>query len=157
VSPGFFETMRIGLLAGREFRPGDTQAHLEQNNLPVEGVGIVNETFARVYFEGRNPVDEAVEVGSGQTRAKMRIVGLVRDAAYRDIREQIPATVYVPLEDRDSGTFIVRTSADPMTLALALRREVSVARPDFRADEIFTQESLIRQQMIRERLLATLS
>ena len=92
VTPGFFETMRIGLLAGREFRPGDIPAHLEQNNRPVEGVGIVNETFARVFFDGRNPVGQSVEIRAGKAAAKMSIVELVRDAAYRDIREPIPAT-----------------------------------------------------------------
>ena len=157
VSPGFFETMRIALLAGREFRPGDIPAHLEQNNRPVEGVGIVNETFARVYFGGRNPVGQSVEIGAGKATANMAIIGLVRDAAYRDIREPFPATVYVPPGKRNSGTFMVRTAADPMAMASTLRREVSLARPEFRSDGVFTQESLIRQQMIRERLLATLS
>jgi predicted permease len=157
VSPGFFETMRMSLLAGREFQPNDHPAYVGQDNLPVAGVGIVNETFARVYFEGRNPVGQIVEVGSGKTTAKMAIIGLVRDAVYRDIREPIPATVYVPLGGKDSATLLIRTSGDPMTLASTLRREVSLARPEFRADDIFSQESLVRQQMIRERLLATLS
>ena len=52
---------------------------------------------------------------------------------------------------------MVRTTADPIGMASILRREVSLARPDFRANGIFTQESLVRQQLIRERLLATLS
>jgi putative ABC transport system permease protein len=158
VSPGFFETMHIGLLAGREFRPGDIPAHLKQNNQPVAGVGIVNETFARVYFEGRNPVGRSVEVSQGKDSVvPMEIVGLVRDAAYRSIREPIPATVYVPPGNRNEGTFMVRTAADPIGMASVLRREVSLARSEFRADGIFTQESLVRQQLIRERLLATLS
>ena len=157
VSPGFFETMRIGLLAGREFRPGDIPAHMEKNNRPVEGVGIVNETFARVYFDGRNPVGQSVEISAGKATAKMAIIGLVRDAGYRDIHEPIPATVYVPPGNSNSGTFMVRTAADPMAIASTLRRELSLARPEFRADGVFPQESLIRQQMIRERLLATLS
>jgi predicted permease len=158
VSPGFFETMRIGLLAGREFHPGDIPAHIERNKQPVDGVGIVNETFARVYFDGRNPVGRFVEIGTGQTTAKMAIVGLVRDAAYRDIREPIPATIYVPPGNRNTGTFMVRTTADdPNGMASALHLAISRTLPEFRADGIFTQESLIRQQMIRERLLATLS
>jgi predicted permease len=157
-SPGFFETMRIRLLAGREFRPGDIPAHLEQDNQPVAGVGIVNETFARVYFEGRNPVGRTVELSPGKgAMIPMEIVGLVGDAAYRDIREPFPATVYVPPGNRNSGTFMVRTTADPIAMSSTLRREVTSARSEFRIDSVLTQETLVRQQMIRERLLATLS
>ncbi len=158
VSPGFFETMRIGLLAGRDFRPGDGAPHLEGQNQPVGGVGIVNEAFARTYFDGQNPVGRSVGVREGKDlNAPLEIVGYVRDASYRNLREPIRPTVYVPLDGRNGGTFIVRTAGDPLTLAPMLRREVSQAGSGFHVRGIDNQNSLVRRQTIRERLLATLS
>jgi putative ABC transport system permease protein len=158
VSPGFFETMRIRLIDGRDFRAGDGAPHLEGDNQPVRGVGIVNEAFARTYFDGQNPVGRSVDVREGKDlSARMEIVGYARDASYRNLREPIRPTVYVPVEDKAGGTFIIRTTNNPLMLAPLLRREISQASSGFRVRGIDTQDSLVRRQMIRERLLATLS
>jgi putative ABC transport system permease protein len=158
VSPGFFETMRIGLIGGRDFRAGDGAPHLEGRNQPVGGVGIVNEAFARTYFDGQNPVGRSVDVRQGKDlNAPLEIVGYVRDASYRNLREPIRPTVYFPMADKAGGTFIVRTANDSLTLAPLLRREVSQAGSGFHVRGIDTQSSLVRRQLIRERLLATLS
>ena len=77
VSPGYFATMQIRILDGREFRPGDRSPRREAEK-PVPGVAIVNEAFARVYFGGANPVGRSVVVDSSQ--APMEIVGLATDA-----------------------------------------------------------------------------
>ena len=66
VSPGYFATMRIAMLQGREFRPGDRSPRLDESKKPVAGVAIVNEAFARVYFGGANPVGRRVVVDSSQ-------------------------------------------------------------------------------------------
>src|SRR5688572_23546387 len=87
----------------------------------------------------------------------MEIIGLVRDASYGNVREPIRPTVYVPIENRGGGTFIVRTARDPLALAPALRHEVSRARSEFRVSSIESQSALVLRHMIRERLLATLS
>jgi predicted permease len=158
VLPGFFETMRIGLIGGRDFRPGDGPPHLEGRNRPVGGFGIVNEAFARTYFDGQNPVGRLVDVREGKDlSAKMEIVGYVRDASYRNLREPFQPTVYVPRAEEDGGTFIVRTAGDPLAMAPVLRREISQARSDFHVRSLDPQSAFVRRQMIRERLLATLS
>ena len=94
-------------------------------------------------------------------------MGLVRDARYRNMREPITPTAYVPFAQTDaqgalvpqgSGTFIVRTSSrNPLAVASILRREVPRARPEFRVSNIRTQQELIDRHTIRERLLATLA
>ena len=89
--------------------------------------------------------------------APMEIVGYVRDAVYGSVRESISPTVYLPLENQTGGTFLVRTSGDPLALASILRREISAAHSDFHVRSMDTQSSFVRRQMIRERLLATLS
>lgn len=158
VSPAFFETLRIGMVQGRDFRPGDAPPEIDANKQPVPGVGIVNEAFARAYFDGENPVGKQVSVRPrNDLYVSMQIVGLVRDAAYFDVREPMRPTVYVPFEERGNAALIVQTAGDPLALAPTLRREVSRANPDFRVRNIGVQSALVRRQMLRERMLATLS
>ena len=158
VSPGFFETMRIPLIDGRDFRPGDAPPRLQGLGQPLAGVGIVNEAFARTFFDGHDPVGRSVDVRqSKDLSTPMEIVGYVRDASYGSVREPIRPTVYVPIEGRSGGTLLVRTAGDPLPLAPILRREVSGTRADLRVRHIETQSGLVAQHMIRERLLATLS
>jgi predicted permease len=158
VSPGWVNAMKIPLLAGRDFRSGEVHPDFV----------IVNEAFARRYFNGANPVGQSFEkLESPRVRVRLRIVGLVGDARYRDMREPIAPTIYLPLttinargafEPRDRGTFIVRTTMDdPLALAPALRREVQNAGIGFRVSNIRTQIELNEQHTVRERLLAMLA
>jgi predicted permease len=158
ISPRYFETMRIGWIAGRDFRPGDVQPNLTRDKRAVPGVGIVNEAFARKFFEGRNPVGHVVEIRRGKALwAQMEIVGYVRDACYSTVRETIQPTVYLPAESRDGTTILVRTASDPSTFAGVLRAELQRLRPGLRAANIMPQTFLVNRQMLRERLLAALS
>lgn len=158
VAPRFFETMQIRLIDGREFRSGDVPPRLSGTKQPLPGVGIVNEAFARTYFNGENPMGRSVNVRqSKDLSAPMEIVGYVGDAAYRNLREPVPPTVYVPMAQRGNGAFLVRTSGDPRALAPTLRREVSRARSDFRVRTVETQNAFVQWHLVRERLLATLS
>jgi predicted permease len=159
VSPGWTETMGIPFIEGRDLRTGETYPR----------VAIVNEAFVRQCLGGANPIGRwfEKETGNGVTRDRFQIVGLVRDARYRNVREPIAPTAYVPfhsidakgaLQPKATGTFIVRTSsANPLALASILRREVPRARPELRVSNIRTQKELIQQHTIRERLLAMLA
>ena len=136
VSPGFFETMRIGQIDGRDFRRGDVPPRLNGSTQPLPGAGIVNEAFARTYFNGQNPVGRSVNVRIDKDlAAPMEIVGYVRDAAYYDVREPMHPTVYVPMLNKEHNTLLVllvHTAGDPLALAPMVRRAVSEVRPDFR-------------------------
>ena len=152
VSPDWLETMKIPLLDGRDFRPADT----------FPGVAIVNQAFAKEYFPGENPIGKWFEKTSVHRR--FEIVGLARNARYRNMREPITPTAYVPLRLSDPGealseaTFLVRTSSsNPLTLAPILRREVPRARSGFRVSNIRTQKEIDESQTVRERLLAMLA
>lgn len=158
VAPGFFETMRIGLIEGRGFRAGDVAPRMKSPSEPLPGVGIVNETFARVYFNGQNPVGRFVDVRQNKDfLAPMEIIGYVRDAAYRNLREPINPTVYVPMRNRGHAALLVRTAVDPGAVTAVLRDEVAKARPGFKVRDAETQADLVRWHMVRERLLALLS
>ncbi|MBV8847359.1 MAG: ABC transporter permease [Bryobacterales bacterium] len=160
VSPGWFETMKIPLLDGRDFRPDEA----------FPEVAAVNATFAREYFDGGSPVGSSFEtvqeVNGRITHVTVRIVGYVGDARYTDMRRPIPPTVYVPFRTMvgrvvgrsDSATFLVRTrTGNPLALASMLRQEVHRVRPELRVSNIRTQDELVRRRTLQERMLATLS
>lgn len=151
VSPGWLDTMRIPLVDGRDFRPSDT----------YPGAAIVNQAFAREYFQGQNPVGKSFERTNGH--GLFEIVGLAGDARYQNLREPMTPTAYVairyPGEDLANRlTFLVRTSnPNPLALAPMLRQEVSRTRSELRVSNIRTQLEINQSNTVRERLLATLA
>jgi predicted permease len=158
VSPGWVDAMKIPWIGGRDFRASDT----------YPGVAIVNETFAKRYFPGDNPIGRTFDQTEDEgAHIRLQIVGLVRDARYRGMREPIPPVAYVPFQAIDNqgagrpirrGTFIVRTSSsNPLALAASLRQEVARARPGFRVSNIRTQMEINQSLTVRERLLAMLA
>ena len=157
-SPGWIGTLKIPLIAGRDFRPSDA----------YPGAAIVNETFVKTYFNGENPVGMPFEVVfSGGHRIRCETVGVVGDVTYRNVREPILPQAYFPFSSVDAkgapeasreGTIDVRTSiANPLALATMLRQAVSRAQPQFRVINVRMQADLVRAQMLRERLLALLA
>jgi putative ABC transport system permease protein len=158
VSPGWLDAMKIGLLDGRDFRAGDTHP----------GAALVNETFAKTFFDGVDPVGKTFELVMDEgARLHYEIVGYVRDVRYRNLREPILPQFYVPFHfvdekgqwrKRGGGILVVRTKSDnPSTLASALRQEVPRARPEFRVSNLQTQIEINESHTVRERLLATLA
>ena len=155
VSPGWLDTMKIPFIAGRDFLPTDLSP----------GAAIVNETFARQFFEHENPLGKWFEGTSGWMRGqKFQIVGLVRDARYRYLRQDVLPVAYTPFRRTDAkgtmqgGTLVVRTStSNPLALASILRNEIPRIHPEFRVSNMRTQQELIDSQTVRERLLAMLA
>jgi predicted permease len=153
VSPGWMDAMKIQLITGRDFRRSDTSP----------GVAMINQTFARRFFHGDNPIGHTVAKGS----AVYQVVGVVRDAPYRNVREAMLPVVFVPLQSVDAkgavqpiarATFTVRTAgANLLALAPILRRMVPQARPEFRVSNLRSQAEVVRGQTVRERLLAMLA
>ncbi|SPE41252.1 conserved membrane hypothetical protein [Candidatus Sulfopaludibacter sp. SbA3] len=153
VSPGWMDAMKLPLIEGRDFRPSDT----------APGSAMVSATFAKQFFPEGNPVGKWYARGAN----RFQIVGVVRDAPYKDVHEPMLPVAYVPLRTLNStgalqairrATFVVRTySANPIALASTLRREVPRARPGFRVSNIRPQADLVRAQTVRERLLAMLA
>lgn len=153
VSPGWTDAMKIRMADGRDFRASDTSP----------GSAIINETFAKQFFNGEIPLGKSF--AKGQNR--YRVVAVVSDAPYRSLREPTLPVAYVPFKSVDAngalqpvqgGTFIVRTTSfNPLALAATLRAEIPRARPEFRVSNMRTQAELVRSQTLRERLLATLA
>src|ERR1700675_1300048 len=92
VSPGWLDAMKIPLKDGRDFLPGDTHP----------GAALVNETFAKTYFDGIDPVGKTFELSMDEgKRLGYEIVGYVRDVRYRNLREPILPQLYVPFRSVD--------------------------------------------------------
>jgi macrolide transport system ATP-binding/permease protein len=150
VGPGYFGTIGIPLVTGREFtRADDEKAAL---------VAIVNETMAARYWRGRNPIGERAQV-KGRW---MQIVGVAKDSKYQSVREEPKPFFYVPLRQnfaRGAGLFI-RTPLSPDTMAAALSREVHALDGNLALFEVITlQEQLDRAtspQMVAVTLVGVL-
>ena len=157
VSPGFFSTMRIPLLAGREFS--------ERDRIGTPPVAIVNEAWAKANLDGGNPVGQnAIDFGLRVNRLEPReleIIGLAKNARYDDLTGDFPAIVYFPVE-QDAGlpidelTFFLRTAGDPLGYAGAVREIVRQADPRIPVAALTTQTAQIESEMLDERLFARL-
>lgn len=123
VSPGYFDVLRVPLLAGRDFRP--------QDNADAPGVMIVNESFARRFFDGRDPVQRRVRVFG----KPFTIVGMVRDSKYSGLSEAPEPYFYVSFDQVHNGSgengvaLYARADRDARGLASVLRHEMSAIDP----------------------------
>jgi predicted permease len=110
VTPGYFSTMGISLLRGRDFNDSDRSES--------ENVAIVNSTLARRYFGGENPVDKILELGDAAHPERWRIVGEVADVRAFGPEEPAHADLYRPLSQVSFPllSFVVRTTGDPSKL-----------------------------------------
>src|SRR6185503_13703957 len=104
VSPGYFKTLGVPVLSGREFTPSD--------RVGTPKVAIVNEAFARKFKLGRDAVGKHM-AESGAKINDVEIVGLVKDAKYNDVKDNVPPVYFLPwAQDSTIGqlNFYVRTS-----------------------------------------------
>jgi putative ABC transport system permease protein len=122
VTPHFFESMRIPLLAGRDFTPTDTKQS--------PNVAVVNEVFARLFFPGEDPLGHRLNL-QGQFRDPLLIVGVVGNVRDFGLDEQPKPGIYYPylqsplFEDLSrSLTLVIRTKSDPASLMESLRAEM---------------------------------
>jgi predicted permease len=152
-SPGFFQTLQIPILTGRDFRPED--------DAKAPKVGIVNQKFARKYFANVNPIGRHVGFGVNPgTKLDIEIVGVVGDTKYENMRDEIPYELYVPYNQQEfvvGMTAYVRTAADPAGLFLTLRKLVTELDAGVPLYQMRTLDQQVENSLITERLLATLS
>jgi hypothetical protein len=144
VSPGYFRTMGIPLLAGREFTRADNET--------ASRVAIVNEKMVAQYWRGENPVGKRLQV-KGQA---MRVIGVVKLAKYSTYAEAPKPFFYVPLrQDFSRGaTLNIRTSRDPATLAPDLAREVHALHPGLAPSAIMTLREFVNRMALASQEIA---
>jgi predicted lysophospholipase L1 biosynthesis ABC-type transport system permease subunit len=147
--------MKIPLKSGRDFRPEDTSP----------GAAIVNETFVKTFFPGQDPIGRTFERGANQPLNK--IVGVTPDVPYHDLREPSRAVFYVPFDEIgdqsapgaiDFAAFVIHTDTrNPLVLADSLRQFIAQRHNGLRVSNVTTQLDVVRDQTVRERLIAMLA
>jgi predicted permease len=146
VGPEYFVTMGIPLVSGREFtRADDEKAAL---------VAVVNETMARRYWRGKDPIGERVQV-KGRW---MRVVGVAKDSKYQSVRETPKPFFYVPWRQNFSvgGGLYVRTPLSPVTMATALAREVHALDGNLAPYEMITMQEQVDRSTSPQKVAVTL-
>ncbi|HWP41787.1 MAG TPA: ABC transporter permease, partial [Blastocatellia bacterium] len=152
IAPGYFSTMGVPLLAGREFTTQDTAKS--------QKVAIVNESMARRYFGGVDAVGRRMKFGSGNSPLNMEIVGVVKDSKHTNVREEFQRFVYIPYTQRPGIgqiTFYVRTAQEPEAIAATLRREVARHDASLPVFDLRTLREQIDETIFNDRLMALLS
>jgi predicted permease len=151
VRENFLEVMQIPLLSGRQSNASDdTQA---------PKVAVINETFARKFLPGQNPIGKRFGFDSKKLN-EYEIIGLAKDAKYTSQREDIPPTVYLPwrqqLRSLNTATFEVRTTGDPKAAVSAIREAVREVDGNLPLKDIKTQIEQADEALAMERLFAKL-
>ena len=155
ISPAWFQTFGTSLIAGRDFTAGDRAGS--------PNVIIVNEAFARKFTNGANPLGRRVrEPGfRGRPAVDREIVGYVKDAVYRSLREPVPPTMYVPIAQSDETPSFMSISVRSASGSPALlTRSLAAALTDVDRNVAITFRPLAEQvgnSLIQERIVAMLS
>ena len=169
VGPRFFETLRIPLLAGRDFsgadfsaaslrsaRPPDSPPDPAAAPIPV----IINETFARRFFPNINPLGRHVDEAMTEDKTRPRgpgwdVVGVVGNTKYEGLRREISPTMYVA--SGGNGWFTIRTAGDPMQIVPAIRDIINRRDNNLAMFRVATESQQIDKLVFFDRLLARFS
>jgi predicted permease len=164
VSPGYFKTMGIPLVAGRDFDDRDARYELVVPNptLPPDyRVVIVNESFAKHYFGDRSPLGRHIGFGGNPgTKTPIEIIGVVKDAKYTGVRDDIPRQLFFAFMENDfagGAVMYVRTATNPDAALGSIRQVMQQLDSNIPLYNARTLEAQADQSLLNERLIATLS
>ncbi|HUE85285.1 MAG TPA: ABC transporter permease [Vicinamibacterales bacterium] len=153
VGPGYFQTVGIPLLAGRDFTRADA--------LGAGKVAIVNEAFAKKFGLGRDAVGKYMSDSTGNAvKLDMQIVGLVQDAKYSEVKQAPPPLFFRPYRQNErpgfSG-FYVKTAMDPEQLMPSIHSAIAKLDPNLPVEDLKTVEQQVRENVFLDRMISTLS
>ena len=151
VAPGWFETYRMRLIAGRDFLTADVAQG--------EPIAVVNEAFVKRFAGSRNPLGLRIR-GVGLARLNATIVGVVNDAVYRTVRIGVVPTIYLPMAQANRfGTafsITARLAGNRAAVEEQIAEVLSASAPGF-SFSFRHYEDQVRATLIQERLVAMLS
>ena len=155
VTPEFFETMGIKLLAGRNFDDHD----ISPPGQPGYRSAIVSAGFVKRYLAGRNPLGMRICEGTEpNTKPTMEIVGVMSDFSYRGLRDNAEQAYFPFYEwEHPFGTFYVRVRGKPEPSLESLRAIVRSAAPTLPMTDFRTLDEQVHRSLNAERMLAALS
>ena len=149
VAPAFFETMRIPLLAGRDFRWSDSLASGRKI--------ILNQSAAKLLFPDRNAVGQQVSADKNS----YEVIAVAGDIHYASIREPAPPEAYIAITQdtghKSSYTVVVRTDGQPAPLAVAARSLAAQMSPEIPPPFMISLSNQLDDSIRSERMMAMLS
>ena len=163
VSTGFFATMAVPFVGGRDFGAGDRRGVEDRRDAPASA--IVNESFVRAFFPSGSPLLGIfeIEAPAGSRGQAYRIVGVVKDAKYADLRDRFSPGVFVASAQADRGpgvasglNVVVRSTLPVSSLAASIRAEALAVHPSILM-RVQPLQAQMRSALVRERLSATLA
>lgn len=153
VGPGYFRAMGIPLIAGREFTSADVVGSPE--------VAIVNEAFARKFGFGRDIVGRMMAEGRGEgVEPDIEIVGLVQDAKYSEVRDDVPPQYVRPYRQNERAgymTFYARVAVPPAQILQTVSPLVSRLDPNLPVENLKTLERQVQENVFMDRMISTMA
>ncbi len=150
LSPGYFATMKIPMIEGRDFTDMDAKER--------STVAIVNRQFAEHFFPGRSAVGKRLGQGGGpKTKLTIEIVGVVANSLYEGPREGVRRQVFIPNFGRRSAAFYLRAQTGSASAYQIVRNEVKRLDASMPVYEMKTLEAQLDETLMTDRLIATLS
>ncbi|PYT98426.1 MAG: multidrug ABC transporter substrate-binding protein [Acidobacteria bacterium] len=151
VSPGYFKTLGIHLLAGRVFRESDTR-----QSLPV---AVVNESFVKRFFGNEPAIGHFVGKGNDPSApADTEIIGIVNDTDYENLREAAPRQIYLCAAQHFPGSLVyVRTTQDSNSAFASIRKLLHEMEPQVPIQAMKTVEQQVDDSLATERMVASLT
>jgi predicted permease len=150
VSPGYFKTLQIPLIGGRDFADSDRKG--------AQRVIIVNERMAQQLWPGENAVGKRIFVGA-ESRDPIEVIGVATTGKYRALAEDPKPYYYSPMTQRGASgmTLLVRTSGDPRSLVASLRSEVQALDPRIPLSSIKTMTEHMTWALWAPNMAATMA
>ncbi|MGB8475959.1 MAG: ABC transporter permease [Candidatus Acidiferrum sp.] len=153
VSPGYFSTLGVPLLAGRELTEAD--------GATAPKVAIASESMVKRFFPGRDPLGMHFAFGGGnKVKPDIEIVGVVKDVKQAHVNGAVEPYVYVPYAQVPkvaAMTFYVRSTRDPLLLGTALQGEVRQMDPNLPVYDLKTMDRVVDEDLFSARMVAVLS
>ena len=154
VSPDYFSTLGMPLMAGR--------ALTEQDTASSQKVVVVNESLARHFFgDPQQAVGRSIGAGSGnKVKTDIEIVGVVKDARHTSLREPVSRTAFFPYlqsTEPHSMRFYLRTWQDPETAGASVRHAMRALDSKLVLNEFRTMDEQIDESLVAERVIALLA
>ena len=153
IGPGYFRTMGIPLMMGREFTRADA--------FGAPKVAIVNQAFVKKFNLGDSPLGRRFGLGGGpDTKYEIEIVGVAQDAKYSDVKQAPPPQYFLPYRQEARlgyANFYIRTATPPeqmLTTIPAVMRKLDASLP---LSDVKTMEQQIRENVTQDRIISTLS
>jgi predicted permease len=152
VGPGYFSTLGIPLLAGRDFTRADV--------LTAPQVAIVNEAFAKKFDLGRDAVGKRLSNKGSNTPLTIEIVGIAKNAKYSDVKLAIPPIFFLPYRQDDTIgqiNFFVRTGSDPERFLSNIPKVLTRIDPNLPVENLRTLPQQVRENVFLDRFISVLS